>query len=250
MNTAQQLLRLTDHLKSLAVTNKPVAVITGATGAIGRAMVKELASDYAIVAQGRDEARLLALTRLDEEIYPVQCDLNNTADFVATFGRLPRVDALLHAATIAPQFSFDDASAAIWAEVLHLNVTVPSELTRVLLPQLREATGAVVFLGSTASHRPSPHNVVYEASKHALRALADGIRERTAADHIRVATVALGSADSPQIPWDTAQSQLPDPADVQAQIQPSTIARTIRHVIEAPADAQLTEVWIQPRGEA
>jgi len=246
MNTAQQQLKIADHLKALAVTNKPIVLVTGATGGIGRAIVEELIGDYAIVAQGRDEVRLLTLSRLGEEIYPVQCDLANTDEFGTTFGLLPRVDALLNVAAIAPRFAFDDATAAVWSEVMHLNVTVPSELTRTLLPQLQESTGTVVFLGSGASRKTSPHNVVYAASKHALQALADGIRMRTEADRIRVATVAPGFVDTSMINWDDNYPlSLPE-----TLIQPSTVARTIRHVIEAPSDTQITEVWIRPRTEA
>lgn len=246
MNTAQAQLKITDHLQALTVTNRQIVVVTGATGGIGRAIVEELAGDYAIVAQGRDEARLLALSKMSEEIYPVRCNLSDTASFDTTFGLLPRVDALLNVAAIAPRFAFDDATAEIWSEVMHVNVTVPSELTKTLLPQLREATGTVVFLGSGASRTTSPNNVVYAASKHALQALADGIRIRTAPDRLRVATVAPGFVDTPMIAWDDDYPlSLPD-----TLIRPSTVARTIRHVLEAPADTQITEVWIRPRTES
>ena len=245
MTTAQQLLKITDHLKALAVTNRQVLVITGATGGIGRAIVEELADDYAIVAQGRDEAKLAELSRLGDEIYPVRCDLADTSTFAETFGLLPKVDALVHVAAIAPRYAFDDATAEIWSEVMHLNVTVPAELTRTLLPQLRESTGTVVFLGSGASRTTSPNNVVYAASKHALQALADGIRMRTKAQRIRVATVAPGHVDTPMIEWDDDYPlTLPAPL-----IEPSTVARSIRHVIEAPEDTQITEVWVRPRSE-
>lgn len=246
MNTAQELLKITDHLKALAVTNRQVVVVTGATGGIGRAIVEELAADYAIVAQGRNEARLAKLARLGDEIYPVRCDLADTSTFAQTFGLLPKVDALLNVAAIAPRYAFDDASTEIWSEVMHLNVTVPAELTRTLLPQLRESTGTVVFLGSGASRTTSPNNVVYAASKHALQALADGVRMRTETDHIRVATVAPGYVDTPMVEWrDDYPLALPD-----TLIRPATVARTIRHVIEAPEDTQITEVWVRPRTES
>ncbi|WP_022869507.1 SDR family NAD(P)-dependent oxidoreductase [Yaniella halotolerans] len=245
MNTAQELLEITDHLKALAVTNRQVVVVTGATGGIGRAIVEDLAHDYAIVAQGRDEARLAELASLGQQIYPVRCDLTETDALAETFRLLPKVDALINAAAIAPRFAFDDATAAIWSEVMHLNVTVPSELTRILLPQLRASTGTIVYLGSGASRTTSPHNVVYAASKHALQALADGVRMRTEVDRIRVATVAPGHVDTPMIKWeDDYPLVLPE-----TLIQPATVARTIRHVIEAPADTQITEVWVRPRAE-
>ncbi|NLZ98915.1 MAG: SDR family NAD(P)-dependent oxidoreductase [Micrococcus sp.] len=246
MNTAQEQLEITDHLKELAVTNRQVVVVTGATGGIGRAIVEDLAHDYAIVAQGRDKPRLAQLANLGQQIYPVQCDLTDTGALAETFGLLPKVDALINAAAIAPRYAFDDATAEIWSDVMHLNVTVPSELTRILLPQLRASTGTIVYLGSGASRTTSPHNVVYAASKHALQALADGVRMRTEADRIRVATVAPGHVDTPMIEWDDNYPLvLPE-----TLIQPATVARTIRHVIEAPEDTQITEVWVRPRAEA
>lgn len=246
MTTAQELLKVTDHLKSLAVTNRQVVVVTGATGGIGRAIVEDLAHDYAIVAQGRDKHRLAELAGFGQQIYPVRCDLEDTHAFAETFGLLPKVDALINAAAIAPRYAFDDATAEIWSEVMHLNVTVPAELTRTLLPHLRASTGTVVYLGSGASRTTSPNNVVYAASKHALQALADGVRIRTEADRIRVATVAPGYVDTPMLEWeDNYPLVLPD-----TLIQPTTVARTIRHVIEAPEDTQITEVWVRPRSEA
>lgn len=246
MNTAQVLLKITDHLKALAVTNRQVVVVTGATGGIGRAIVEDLAHDYAVVAQGRDKNRLAKLAGLGQQVYPVRCDLQDTDSFAEVFGLLPKVDALINAAAIAPRYAFDDATAEIWSEVMHLNVTVPAELTRTLLPHLRASTGTVVFLGSGASRTTSPNNVVYAASKHALQALADGVRIRTQADNIRVTTVSPGFVDTPMIDWeDDYPLALPD-----TLIQPSTVARSIRHVIEAPDDTQITEVWVRPRSEA
>lgn len=246
MSTAQQMLEITDHLQALTVTNRQVVVVTGATGGIGEAIVKNLAPDYAVVAQGRDSRKLAKLSGLGQQVYPVRYDLSDTAAFAETFGRLPKVDALINAAAIAPRYAFDDATAAVWSEVLHLNITVPAELTRCVLPQLKESTGTVVYLGSGASRTTSPNNVVYAASKHALQALADGVRMRTAPDGIRVATVAPGYVDTPMIDWDDNYPLvLPN-----TLIQPTTVARSIRHVIEAPSDTQITEVWVRPRSEA
>src|SRR5690625_1224051 len=151
MNTAQQQLKIADHLKALAVTNKPIVLVTGATGGIGRAIVEELTGDYAIVAQGRDEVRLLTLSRLGEAIYPVQRDLASPDECGPTFGPLPRVHALLTVAAVAPRFACDDATAAAWSEVMRLSAPLPSALPRTLLPQLQESTGTEVCLGSGAS---------------------------------------------------------------------------------------------------
>src|SRR5690625_1033980 len=95
MSTAQQMLEITDHLQALTVTNRQVVVVTGATGGIGEAIVKNLAPDYAVVAQGRDSRKLAKLSGLGQQVYPVRYDLSDTAAFAETFGRLPKVDALI-----------------------------------------------------------------------------------------------------------------------------------------------------------
>lgn len=235
---------LADHLDVVQNSTRPVVVLTGATGGIGTAVAHELAGDYLVVAQGRDITKLEKLAAGSDSILPVQADLTDE-DHVGQFGRLPRVDALVNLAAIAPRFSLEDAEAMVWEEVFAVNVTAPAELTRVLLPQLRASEGTVVFLGSGASRMPAPNNVVYAASKHALQAVADSLRISVEADRVRVATVAPGFTDTPMVQWeDEYPLILPE-----VLIQPPTVARSIRHVIEAPADAQITEVWVRPRKE-
>src|SRR5699024_2497540 len=133
MSTAQQMLEITDHLQALTVTNRHVVVVTGATGGIGEAIVKNLAPDYAVVAQGRGSRKLAKLSVLGQQVYPVRYDLSDGAAFAQTFGRLPKVDSLIHAAAIVPRYAYDDSSAAAWSEALHRNITVFAVLKRCVL---------------------------------------------------------------------------------------------------------------------
>src|SRR5699024_168733 len=193
----------------------------------GEAIVKNLAPDYAVVAQGRDSRKLAKLSGLGQQVYPVRYDLSDTAAFAETFGRLPKVDALINAAAIAPRYAFDDATAAVWSEVLHLNITVPAELTRCVLTQLKESTGTVVYLGTGASRNSSRINAVYAACKNAMQALADGWCMRTTTDGICVSTVAPGYVNTPMSDWDDNYPIVWS----NTLIQPATVARSSRHVI-------------------
>src|SRR5699024_11582835 len=103
---------------------------------------------------------------------------------------LERVDVLVHAAAIANALSVDSARVEDWRAHMELNVYVPAELTRVLLPGLRKAEGTAIFINSGAGRGGYGGTVVYAATKHALYALADGLRKSE--QDIRVSTVAPG----------------------------------------------------------
>lgn len=245
----------------------PVVVVTGASGGIGSRIALDLARDRLVVAVGRRRERLEQLAHQAREeardagaaapgaVLPLVADLADVEGIRSVFSRLPRADALVHAAAVAPRATVADADPAHWRTLLETNVMAPAELTRVLLPLLLEAAapvdsqalpGTVVFLGSGASRAANPYNVAYAASKHALQALADGLRQETAAQGLRVATVAPGPVDTPMVRWEDGYPK----GAPQRLIEPSTVARSVRHVLDAPADTQLTEVWVRPRVEA
>lgn len=226
--------------------DRPVAVVTGASGGIGSEVVGELSRDHIVVAIGRNQERLRRVAEAGSLVVPLVLDLDDVEGIADVLRHIPRVDALVNAAAIASRFTLEDARPADWESALHTNVTAPAEVTRVLLPQLREAQGTVVFLGSGASRASNRYNVVYSATKHALQAVADGLRQHVAKDGVRVATVAPGQTDTQMVRWDDDYPKSEPPTF----IAPSTVARSIRHVIDAPADTQITEVWVRPRVEA
>lgn len=153
---------------------------------------------------------------------------------------LDRVDVLVHAAARADKYSVESARPKNWREQMDLNVHAPSEVTRRLLPQLRQAEGIVVFINSGAGIHSYGDNVIYSATKHALYALADGLR--IAEPAIRVSTVSPGPTDTPMLKG----LQDYDPAHV---IAPIEVAKAIRAAVDAGPSTQLTEIRVRPRIE-
>ena len=239
---------LDDVVTAIEGTDLPVAVLTGASGGMGREIAADLSRDRLVVAVGRSRERLAeAAERAGEGgVVVLPCELGELGAIEEVFSRLPRVDALINAAAIAPRSTVEDASVEDWQEMLSTNVVAPAELTRVLLPRLRETEGIVVFIGSGASRAVTPYNVTYAASKHALQAVADGLRKQVAGDGVRVSTVSPGPTDTPMVQWDDDYPK----AAPERLIEPGTVARSVRHVVDAPADTQLAEVWVRPRVEA
>lgn len=215
------------------------AVVTGATGGMGAEIIKDLARDHRVYALGRRAGELPEA----ENIVPVEIDLLSLLDgtaLPAELAELERVDVLVHAAARADKRSVESARPEDWRAQMDLNVHVPAELTRLLLPALRAAEGLVVFINSGAGIHSYGDNVIYAATKHALYALADGLRLGELG--IRVSTVAPGPTDTPMLQG--LQDYNPEHV-----IAPIEVAKAIRATVDAGPTTQLTEIRVRPRVE-
>lgn len=215
------------------------AVVTGATGGMGAEIIKDLARDHRVYALGRRAGELPEA----ENIVPVEFDLLSLLDgtaLPAELAELERVDVLVHAAARADKRSVESARPEDWRAQMDLNVHVPAELTRLLLPALRAAEGLAVFINSGAGIHSYGDNVIYAATKHALYALADGLRLGELG--IRVSTVAPGPTDTPMLKG--LQDYNPEHV-----IAPIEVAKAIRATVDAGPTTQLTEIRVRPRIE-
>ncbi|KKO80993.1 short-chain dehydrogenase [Corynebacterium minutissimum] len=215
------------------------AVVTGATGGMGAEIIKDLARDHRVYALGRRAGELPEA----ENIVPVEIDLLSLLDgspLPSELASLERVDVLVHAAARADKRSVESARPEDWRAQMDLNVHVPAELTRLLLPALRAAEGLVVFINSGAGIHSYGDNVIYAATKHALYALADGLRLGELG--IRVSTVAPGPTDTPMLQG--LQDYNPEHV-----IAPVEVAKAIRATVDAGPTTQLTEIRVRPRIE-
>ena len=171
------------------------AVVTGATGGMGVEIIKDLARDHRVYALGRRAGELPEA----ENIVPVEIDLLSLLDGTALpteLASLERVDVLVHAAARADKHSVESASPEDWRAQMDLNVHVPAELTRQLLPALRAAEGLAVFINSGAGVSPRSGNALYSASKAGLKSLADTLRQEEAGK-VRVTSIYPGRVDTP-----------------------------------------------------
>ena len=117
------------------------AVVTGATGGIGSAVVRRLGDHgFRVVAVARPSEGFDALCAQTSAV-PAPLDLSGPIGLPAALAGLDRVDVLVHAAGIADVASIEDSPPDLWQRTMAINVMGPAELTRALLPGLRAAGG-------------------------------------------------------------------------------------------------------------
>ena len=174
-----------------------IALVTGATRGIGRALSLHLAREGAhVVALGRT---LGALEAIDDEIKAaggavtlVKLDLRNAADVdglgPSLYARWGRLDILFgNAGVLGPVTPLAHVSDADWSETLDVNLTANWRLIRTLDPLLRlSAAGRAVFLTSGVATRPHAYWGPYCATKAALEALVKCYAAEVASTPIRV----------------------------------------------------------------
>lgn len=239
---------MSNELRHGADTSVPVALVTGASSGIGREIARDLARTHVVYAVGRNAERLAELGGFDDEstIVPVQADLNDTDAVEALVAELSRLDVLVHSAGVVGQNHIAQTPREEWMRQLTTNVVAPAELTRLTLPLLRASRGTVVFIGSGAGTRTFVNLGAYAATKHALRALADSLRLEESAAGVRVSTVAPGAVDTAM--QERMQENLGNDYISERYIRADSVARAVRFVVDAPPDAQITDVSVSPRG--
>ena len=230
-----------------AVTDpRPTALITGATGGIGRALAAALAPAFDLILSGRDAGKLGALAAECSGARTLILDLERPGSFESALSDLETLDVLIHNAGVVELGAVADTPAGVWTHTLAVNVVAPAELTRVLLPALRAAKGHVVFINSGAGLSAGPGWASYAASKFALRALADSLRAEEAVHGVRVTTVYPGRTATDMQRKVRAQeggAYLED-----AYLRPESVALAVLGALTMPRDALLYELILRPAG--
>jgi NADP-dependent 3-hydroxy acid dehydrogenase YdfG len=220
------------------------AVVAGATGGIGEAVVAALAAaGFRVFALGRDAGKLAAL-----EAEAVPCDLADLDTLPEPLSGLERVDALVHCAGLSEVASVEDTPRGLWDETFAVNVSGPAALTRALLPALRAAHGRVVFVNAAPGLRAVRNWSAYTASKAALRELADSLREEERERGVRVTSIYPGGVRTELLR--KVREQLGVPYDPAVTVSPKTLAGLVVTVLAFPDDAELLEVSLRAAATA
>ena len=192
--------------RKVSFSRDKVAVVTGASSGVGKALAAELAAQGAsvcLVARSLTKLQTVLESAPDEtgclRAYPADLTKDEDIEQVKTclgndFGH---VDILAHCAGVISLGRLDSASVEDLDAHYRCNVRGPFLLTQALLPMLRSRQGQIVFINSSAGLAAKANVGQYAASKHALKALADSLREEVNSDGVRVLSVYLGRTATP-----------------------------------------------------
>jgi len=230
-----------------------VAVVTGASSGIGQAIAIALSHQGAqLCLVGRNPITLsetVAASQRSSRVTSFQVDLTDEESLTPLLRHLQmevgKVDILVHCAGVIHQDLLERASIEDFDQQYATNVRAPYLLTKHLLPLLATARGQIVFINSSVGFvAKRPEVGQYSATKHALKAIADSLREEVNPKGIRVLTVYLGRTATPM--QESLYSQEGKVYHPERLLQPEDVASMVVHALMLPSTAEVTDIWIRP----
>jgi short-subunit dehydrogenase len=212
------------------------AVLTGASGGIGRAMAAALAPHCdSLVLVGRDAARLSGLPK---NAIVVSADVTTTAGREAIARAAPPgINLLVNNAGVSEFTDFAAQSDASMERILATNALAPMQLARRLLPALlAQPAACIVNVGSIMGYLGYPGCAAYSASKFALRGFSEALRRELADTGVRVMYLA------PRTTRTAMNSRALDALNAElgnASDEPERVSRSLLHLLEHPVKERL-----------
>ena len=231
-----------------------VALVTGSTSGIGRAVVERFVADGMKVVinsvSSVDAGQAMVANLGEDRTHYVQGDIAVTSDAQRlvdeTIARFGRLDVLVNNAGTTVRIPHEDLATAtpeIFRRLYDVNVVGTWQMSTAAMPHLK-ATGAgcIVNVGSLAGVRPTGSSIPYAASKAALHHLTV-LLANVVAPEVRVNAVAPGLVDTP---WTAEWGDLHEAIKVVAPMRRSALPEDVSDVVATLADATYVtgQIWV------
>jgi NADP-dependent 3-hydroxy acid dehydrogenase YdfG len=229
------------------MADEPVLVITGASTGIGAATARRAAEfGYRVAIAARSEDRLEALRDElggDRKALAVRCDVRSWEDQQTlvrkTLDRFGRMDAFFANAGFGAKRGFLEESVEFWKSMIDTNVLGAALSIRASLGHFkREGRGHVLLTSSVAGRRTLPGSL-YSATKFAVTAMGEALRQEVAETDIKVTLIEPGAVDTPF--FDNRPSEA---------LEADDIARAVLFALTQPPHVSVNEVLVRPIHQA
>ncbi|XUY27431.1 SDR family oxidoreductase [Agrobacterium sp. rho-8.1] len=232
-----------------------VVLITGASSGIGEGIARELAAAGAkLVIGARRTDRLKALadelrqTGADVIAHPLDVTNRESVAAFAEAGRTAfgQIDVIVNNAGIMPLSLMSSLKVDQWDRMIDVNIKGVLYGVAAVLPEMsRRKSGQIINIASIGALAVSPTAAVYCATKFAVRAISDGLRQEN--KDIRVTCIHPGVVESELAGTitDSAAAELMKGYRSVA-LKPDAIGRAVRFAIEQPADVDINEIVVRP----
>ena len=232
-----------------------VIVLTGASSGIGEATARHLGQmGHHLVIGARRTDRLTALQ--DElraqgaHVDSLALDVTRLDDVhrITAFAqqRYGRIDVLINNAGVMPLSPLAALKVNEWNRMIDVNVRGVLHGIAAVLPVMQaQGRGHIINVASIGAHAVTPTAAVYCASKYAVRAISDGLRQET--NVLRVTVVSPGVVESEladSISDETARAEMREFRRI--ALAPQAVARAIGYAITQPNDVDVSEIIVRP----
>ncbi len=232
-----------------------VVLITGASSGIGAGIARELAKAGATVVLGaRRTDRLEELAdeigRNGGKVMTRKLDVTDRPD-VSAFAdaareKFGRIDVIVNNAGVMPLSLMTSLKVDEWDRMIDVNIKGVLYGVAAVLPEMTaRGSGHIINIASIGALSVSPTAAVYCATKFAVRAISDGLRQEN--DKLRVTCIHPGVVES------ELAGTITDPVAAEGMkawraiaLQPDAIGRAVRYAIEQPEDVDVSEIVIRP----
>lgn len=238
------------------MTEKRIAVVTGASSGIGAATARALAGEgFQVVCAARRTERIEALAGEIGGI-AVRLDVTDADSVAALAAQLDVVHVLVNNAGGAfGSDPIESADADQWRAMYDVNVVGLVRVTQALLPALRASGDAlVVNIGSTAGRWAYEKGGGYTAAKHATRVVTETLRLELNGEPVRISEVAPGMVRTDEfalVRFDGDQAAADAVyAGVEEPLVAEDVAEAVRWIAQLPAHVNIDELVIKPRAQA
>jgi NADP-dependent 3-hydroxy acid dehydrogenase YdfG len=239
-----------------------VVVITGASSGLGEATARHLSSLGATVVLGaRRVERIQALTETlvanGGKALALQTDVTHVDQVkrlvdtaVQTFGR---IDVVINNAGLMPQSLLENLKVDDWDRMIDVNIKGVLYGIAAALPYMRDQkAGQIINVSSVAGHKVGPGSAVYAATKHAVLALSEGLRQEVKPYNIRTTVISPGAiaTELPNSITDPAVAERVHKLYEEVAIPADSFARAIAFAVSQPDDVDINEILFRPTQQA
>lgn len=241
--------------------NGKTIVITGASSGMGEAAARHLAAQGAQVVlgarrAGRLDALVAEIAAIGGKATAVTTDVTSRADVqrlvdtaVKTYGR---IDVLINNAGIMPLSPLERLKIDEWDQMIDVNLKGVLYGIAAVLPYMKDQkSGHIINLASVAGHKLFAGSAVYSATKFAVRALSEGLRQEVKPYNIRTTIISPGAVKTELLDHISEQDVQKANQDYVGQVgvPAETFANLVAFAISQPEDVDINEILFRPTAQ-
>lgn len=242
------------------IMEKKIAVITGASSGIGKAIAQKLSTEgFIVILASRSLDKLKKIKEeLPGETMVVELDVSSTTSVEGAFEKIKekysRIDLLVNSAGIMPLTYLKNRHLEEWLATIEVNVKGSLRCIYSVLPHMKnQKSGHIINIASVDGKEIFPGGAVYGASKAAIIELSRAMRMELSPEfNIRVTVIEPGTVET-DLRKDITDKELLEDKDYggdEPKLKPENIADAVFYAVSQPDSVNVNELLIKPTGKS